>query len=679
MDPSRNLLSGPQASPRCLLLYDHATQVLPVSSTQDGRERSSSVVRQGIRAPGVVFLTVRESRASRQRDHSHRTAYSKGPDPQPVARRILIRSLLYGMRSLEEVPLRLAWSGREVRVSGGAAQCGVDMTVQGRDGAAHEAIKEMSMLTNQRFSTSSASPSILRRKVVRAASVCTAFTLAACTSDPDSDTDTDTEVVDLYTIGVTVSGLTGSGLVLQNNNSVDALTVDADGTSVFGTAQEDGSAYSVTVFTQPTNPSQACTVTDGSGTVSGADVEVAVTCATDEFTVGGTVSGLTRSGVVVLQNNAGDDLSVSADGDFVFALPVTDGAAFDVSVLADPDAPSQTCSVTDGSGTIAGANVVTVDVDCVDAYSEFVYVSGGDSKVRVLSTSTFEVIETIDVGSNPRGLAGTPDGSLVFVPNRDDDTVTVIDTSDNSVADTIALTGDQPYNLAVTPDGTTVYVVMKTSDGGSSGTPGVLSVIDVASLTETDSITLVGESPEGLAIAPDGAYVYTVHRNTGTVDVVNTSTGAVEQLAETSSTSPRDAVVIGSKLLVVNDSSSGIDIIDTGTGALTTSIAGGYPRDIAAHPDGLTAYATDMGYSTPGLIVVDVATNTESNTLELTLDASSHTSYGVALDYNGLYAYVTMVDSDSVVVVDLDHDVELGTSIDVVYEPRGVVVVQVPN
>ena len=73
-------------------------------------------------------------------------------------------------------------------------------------------------------------------------------------------------------------------------------------------------------MTVGTNPSgQTCTVSGGSGTVGSANVtNVAVSCANvATFTVGGSVSGL--SGTVVLQDNGGDNLSVTANGSFTFA------------------------------------------------------------------------------------------------------------------------------------------------------------------------------------------------------------------------------------------------------------------------------------------------------------------------------------------------------------------------
>ena len=78
-------------------------------------------------------------------------------------------------------------------------------------------------------------------------------------------------------------------------------------------------------------------------------------------TVGGTVSSLSGSGLV-LQNNGGDDLSISADGTFTFATAIADGASYAVTVKTEPT--GQTCAVDNGSGTVAGANVTNVSVTC---------------------------------------------------------------------------------------------------------------------------------------------------------------------------------------------------------------------------------------------------------------------------------------------------------------------------
>lgn len=81
----------------------------------------------------------------------------------------------------------------------------------------------------------------------------------------------------LYTVGGSVSGLTGT-LVLQNNGG-DDLAVASDGGIRFATPLASGASYLVTVKSAPAKPKQSCTVNNASGTVNGAAVDnVSVVC-----------------------------------------------------------------------------------------------------------------------------------------------------------------------------------------------------------------------------------------------------------------------------------------------------------------------------------------------------------------------------------------------------------------
>lgn len=182
-----------------------------------------------------------------------------------------------------------------------------------------------------------------------------------------------------YAVGGRVAGLVGGGLVLKNNGGDDlpvaagaaadggADAAVADKTFVFATELASGAVYAVTVGTQPSSPSQTCTVAGASGAVASADVaSVVVTCATDTFTVGGSVTGLTGAGLV-LTNSGGDDLAVNAAGAFTFAGRVASGSAYDVKVKTQP--AGEACTVSMGTGTVSSANVTTVSVACVPAYA----------------------------------------------------------------------------------------------------------------------------------------------------------------------------------------------------------------------------------------------------------------------------------------------------------------------
>ena len=82
--------------------------------------------------------------------------------------------------------------------------------------------------------------------------------------------------------------------------------------------------------------------------------------ADDTYTIGGAVSGLT--GTVVLQDNNGDNLTLTANGTFTFATALADTATYYVSVQTNPSA--QICTVTNGSGSVIAANISNVTVTC---------------------------------------------------------------------------------------------------------------------------------------------------------------------------------------------------------------------------------------------------------------------------------------------------------------------------
>ncbi|MEO7430445.1 MAG: hypothetical protein ABIR62_00060 [Dokdonella sp.] len=168
-----------------------------------------------------------------------------------------------------------------------------------------------------------------------------------------------------YTVGGTVSGLAGAGLTLQLNGG-STLPVSANGTFTFSGALAGGSPYTVTVSTQPTAPSQVCTVANATGVIATSNVtNVTVTCATSSFTVGGTVSGLVGSGLVLQLNGAGN-IAVAANGSFTFPTPQASGTAYVVTVGTQPTNPTELCTVSNGSGTVGSSNVTNIAVTCSD-------------------------------------------------------------------------------------------------------------------------------------------------------------------------------------------------------------------------------------------------------------------------------------------------------------------------
>ncbi|HSN30161.1 MAG TPA: fibrinogen-like YCDxxxxGGGW domain-containing protein [Kofleriaceae bacterium] len=293
-----------------------------------------------------------------------------------------------------------------------------------------------------------------------------------------------------YAIGGTVTGLAGTGLVLQNNGG-DDLPISADGAFQFTTPITSGATYGVTVLADPTGPSQTCTVTGATGTVGGGAVtSVAVNCTTNRYTVGGQITGL--AGTVVLQNNLGDDLTLTADGTFAFATPIASGSTYDVTVLTQPGTPSQTCTVTAEAGTVTTGDITTVAVSCV--------------------TNTFSIKGAVS------GLAA---GNSIVLQDNGGDDLTM--TADGGFTFATTIASGQAYNVTVVASPTSP-VSQSCSVTNGNGVVGGSDVTDVAVTCTTRSFTVGGtvsglsglsgtlvlqnNSGDDLTISSDGSFTF---------------------------------------------------------------------------------------------------------------------------------------------------------------------------
>lgn len=310
--------------------------------------------------------------------------------------------------------------------------------------------------------TLAVSRSFLRTALLGVALV-SAVSLSACGGDSG------VKKAAAYNVGGSVSGLVGKGLSLQNNGT-NSLAVSANGTFTFSSPLTDGSSYAVTVSQQPTNPSQNCIVTQGTGSISGGAVtNVAVTCTTNGFTVGGNVTGLTGSGLVLLDNN-GDPQAVTQSGPFTFSKTVGSGSPYAVTVGTQPTNPTQTCSVTGGSGTIGSANVANVAVQC--------------------TTNNLSVSGTIT------GLLGT---GLVLQTNGQ----TIPITGSNF---TISLPSGTAYNVQVTTQPTSPPQICVVANGSGTLTNANVTGVTVTCNKYTVSVTVSGlvGGATGMAVLNNG-------------------------------------------------------------------------------------------------------------------------------------------------------------------------------
>jgi hypothetical protein len=149
--------------------------------------------------------------------------------------------------------------------------------------------------------------------------------------------------------GPSLTDAFGQSIVVVSS-ALDAPDAGLNGSCTFATAS--GSPTVTVNFTggdscalgnpSPVPPTNACEVTA-------------------QFRVGGTVTGMTSTGPLVLQNNNGSDVTITGNSSFLFA-PQNDGTVYLITVLTQP--PGQTCSVSGGVGTLT-SNVTNVAVTCM--------------------------------------------------------------------------------------------------------------------------------------------------------------------------------------------------------------------------------------------------------------------------------------------------------------------------
>lgn len=175
-----------------------------------------------------------------------------------------------------------------------------------------------------------------------------------------------------FTVAGTVSNLSYEGLQLTNNGG-DTITITPPAKAgdvvnfTFPSKLEYGDTYNVQVSKDPAH--QTCGVNssypvnaDTAGRLAAINIPIA--CTINTFAIGGTITGLTATGLVLANGSTGGTVAPAKDAtSYAFSLPVAYGQTYGVTVLTQPE--GLTCSVSNPTGTMGDAAVANINVACV--------------------------------------------------------------------------------------------------------------------------------------------------------------------------------------------------------------------------------------------------------------------------------------------------------------------------
>lgn len=290
-------------------------------------------------------------------------------------------------------------------------------------------------------------------------------------------------------------------------------------------------------------------------------------------------------------------------------------------------------------GTVAvGTNPVAV---AVRAQANRVYVvNSQDASLSILDLAARTVIRTTPVGQTPNDVDISQDSGTVYVSNWKDGTVSVLDAGGNLI-DTVGVE-EAPYAVAVDDSSDRVFV---TNSGSNS-----VSVIDMMSNAVLATIP-VGTIPNDLALDDSGRRLFVANCG-GTVSVINLETLSVDASLPTADGACNLAVDAGTHhLFLANYETGELTTYDTDNRTLVRSAPyseqnghGHYGvASLAVSPDSKALLVlADMKLS-----VIDSVTGELRSSIELG-DGSAN---GVAQDNQQKTIYVANGNLNSVLVL----------------------------
>ena len=293
-----------------------------------------------------------------------------------------------------------------------------------------------------------------------------------------------------------------------------------------------------------------------------------------------------------------------------------------------------------GIGPTGGVSLSTGDNYTINQFSNSI----------TSSATSHTVSSTISVGNNAVQSVIHPNGLTLYALNFSDDSISVIDTTTNTVTTTVTKGPDtaQYNDMTITQDGSRLYLVGQTA----SGSNGLIHYID----TSDNSMNTLVSSAGGnifytVKVTPNGSKIFCMSDNQGIIGY--NSSGSLLFFTNYTSNgldiSPDGNTIYSTNLfnsLIKVYNNSGSEINEINTGSL-------FPSTIKISPDGLNAILKGLsnGFDYGYFSIINLSTETIYAD-RIFLGSGSHIS-DFAFSSDGSKVYICNENNDEVTVVDV--------------------------
>lgn len=176
----------------------------------------------------------------------------------------------------------------------------------------------------------------------------------------------------------------------------------------------------------------------------------------------------------------------------------------------------------------------------------------------------YPLIASIAVGQAPAGVAASDRPGIVFVAERDDDSVALVDVKAQRVR-VRARVGSHPFALLFDGPRQRLYALNVKSDD--------VSVLDTRDPERLDLIATVkvGKAPYGAALVADGTLLYVTNQHDDSVSVIDAAT--LKPLRTlTGFAYPEGVAAHADRVYVVNWMDDNVSVLDALTGAALATV-----------------------------------------------------------------------------------------------------------